>query len=456
MFKSNNIYLILAFTLFILINKSVPESIPSISSISFKGDLIYDGTNGMEITLIGSGFGINKEYTNIQLSGQPGFSIFILHQDIISLTDTEAVFKLSNMKAMVSNVTITVHGIKSEPHQITIRPLIEEISQPPLEGGEVTITGKALNTQYSQSLSQQPMVSVKFGDRKCFSPRNPVPYDYRWLVCTIEAGLESDQLKPLISIDNITNVEKNNFLTYNYLPLIEKSIQSGNMMELRGKYLLSQSGQASIIMYNGLTLNPDTTVSTAQSLVFKLPENSLNGPLLVYPSNGKQSNLYQLQLTPVITNINPRHLYLHLGGDFTIYGDYLSTQRSDNSSASLVIKAQDGELLCKSYKPGPQENTIICDFIPQTDSVYMIVSIDGIDSNKYLLTCRNCQITPSKNPEFNSNKQLIKKAIIIVVPILVVAILSITIFLIVKKLRNNRKSNNFQTFKDDNVTPGNE
>eukprot|EP01132_Coremiostelium_polycephalum_P005182 gene5182-6450_t len=274
--------------------------------------------------------------------------------NILSLSHNLVELNCSYIKSSISLiVNVTVDGLVSDKTlTVNFKPKITSITSVPNKGGSVTIKGSYLNAKHDDGTPTT--VDIKIGTYKCTGASNLVEGDYTALVCTMPEGT-GDQLAISVSIDSIASDPAATTVTFSYAyPHIKEIKQSGNVLTLIGESLGSTT--SSVVNFNGLQFKPDSvqTVEDHDELKLTLHDDCRNGDLKMIVNGIKGSNVFKLELVPVIDSIGKTSTK---GGIITITGKFLNTKDINLAQLSAKLSAND---------PTPLECTNLVEFNPPT------------------------------------------------------------------------------------------
>ncbi|KYQ93635.1 IPT/TIG domain-containing protein [Tieghemostelium lacteum] len=354
---------------------------PIIESIEFESN---------QITIRGDNFGnsIYLEYIVIKMN-----STIQDQSSIIENNNNIIIFNTSQINDNFSNqfqFEISIANISNSNYFIfQNRPTIESINTIPYKGGEITISGKRLNSKRFDNSSSE--IEIKIGDYICSSPSN-INEDNSSIKCNLPSSSnENDEnLEISIKIDSIENNPSPIKFTFNN-PSISRyqheytNIDSNNddKLIIFGDNFDNSKGiiDKSSFTFNGITIQLNNTIFTninnnnnnnKTTLIIPLPQlfnnNSnksqlKNGDLIIHTPNNKLSNSISIKLKPIIQqtkgSINKN------GGIITIIGKYFNLKRFNNDNTQFNIINQHNISICNDYKQPIDSNTIlICNHSP--------------------------------------------------------------------------------------------
>ncbi|KYR00218.1 hypothetical protein DLAC_03374 [Tieghemostelium lacteum] len=269
------------------------------------------------------------------------------------------------------------------------RPTIESINTIPYKGGEVTISGKRLNSKRFDNSSSE--IEIKIGDYICSSPSNINNDDNTSIKCYLPSSSNDndENLEISIKIDSIENYPSPIKFTFNN-PSISRyqheytNIDSNNNNDDRliifGDNFDNSKGiiDKSSFTFNGITIQLNNTLFTNNNNnnkttliipLFQLFNNNninnnnidlsklKNGDLTIHTPTNKISNSISIKLKPIIQQI--KGSINKNGGIITIIGKYFNLKRFNNDNTQFNIINQHNIPICNDYKQQIEDNNTI-------------------------------------------------------------------------------------------------
>ncbi|EFA75747.1 hypothetical protein PPL_10801 [Heterostelium album PN500] len=265
-----------------------------------------------------------------------------------------------------SLVTISVFRLQSNSIPFSISPVVKSVSSAPTVGGQVTVSGQFFN---DRDFSSNPQVLSVNINGACDSPQIVANSANTKLTCKVGAGTGTGYKVTVVS----GTTSSTSSVIYSYqAPNITSIVHQNSVVTIMANNL---GLDASVIttQIGGQTLTATGFVSGNTGVTFTIPAQSQNCDIKL-SVNSVSSSPFPLRLTPAITSVTSAPT---IGGRTTIYGQFLSIDRCDNSQSTIVIKID--QTTCSN--PSSNGTAITCTAVPGTGNNHqLVVTIDGVNS----------------------------------------------------------------------------
>eukprot|EP01132_Coremiostelium_polycephalum_P009037 gene9037-11069_t len=321
---------------------------PNITSVSVS-DRNY-------ITIYGNNFGEDENKISVQFGNIP------ITQFLFDAAKDEIEFKAPT-NAINQFVSVNVNGAISESKYVSLYPIISSVTQVDTIGGNITVIGNFINAVKQDNLPTN--VQMSFSGKPC-QKIYMNSTDNTYLICTVGPGTGKNH--PIVLTIESRSTQT---MTGSYSPPeIQNLVQTQFIMEIIG----NNFGNDPKIFFTtaGSIFGNIINITDHSIFIDILPTTSVSNGLFNITIDTLVSNNFNLQLIPLITNVDSISPY---GGKLGIKGYFLNEKRINGDNTEISIKI--GAIDCTFIQSVVAGQTILCSLLEYSFSNATIqLSID--------------------------------------------------------------------------------